>query len=121
MSGATLATERSAVTDSDGFYRLAALPALPPAEQRVAKLLLEDARAFATLPVSELAERISQLFAAGTEADKDEARRAFLELLSDPAYAPIEPYKFMALEVALVPVAAEAIVPDLSPDRFRPN
>ena len=35
----------------------AALPALPPAEQRVAKLLLEDARAFATLPVSELAER----------------------------------------------------------------
>lgn len=35
----------------------AAIPALPPAEQRVAKLLLTDARAFATLPVSELAER----------------------------------------------------------------
>jgi RpiR family carbohydrate utilization transcriptional regulator len=35
----------------------AALPALPPAEQRVAKLLLQDARAFATLPVSELADR----------------------------------------------------------------
>ncbi|HEY1091232.1 MAG TPA: MurR/RpiR family transcriptional regulator [Burkholderiaceae bacterium] len=35
----------------------AALPALPPAEQRVAKLLLVDARAFASLPVSELAER----------------------------------------------------------------
>ena len=35
----------------------AALPALPPAEQRVAKLLLLDARAFATLPVSELADR----------------------------------------------------------------
>lgn len=35
----------------------AALPALPPAEQRVAKLLLSDARAFASLPVSELAER----------------------------------------------------------------
>lgn len=35
----------------------AAIPALPPAEQRVAKLLLNDARAFATLPVSELAER----------------------------------------------------------------
>jgi RpiR family carbohydrate utilization transcriptional regulator len=35
----------------------AALPALPPAEQRVAKLLLHDARAFANLPVSELADR----------------------------------------------------------------
>ncbi|OWQ83621.1 transcriptional regulator [Roseateles aquatilis] len=35
----------------------AALPALPPAEQRVAKLLLADPRAFASLPVSELADR----------------------------------------------------------------
>nr|WP_276598200.1 SIS domain-containing protein [Roseateles koreensis] len=35
----------------------AALPALPPAEQRVAKLLLNDARAFTNLPVSELADR----------------------------------------------------------------
>ena len=35
----------------------AALPALPPAEQRVAKLLLTDPRAFANLPVSELADR----------------------------------------------------------------
>ena len=35
----------------------AALPALPPAEQRVAKVLLADARSFATLPVTEIAER----------------------------------------------------------------
>ncbi len=35
----------------------ASMPALPPAEQRVAKLLLADPRAFATLPVGELAER----------------------------------------------------------------
>jgi RpiR family carbohydrate utilization transcriptional regulator len=35
----------------------AALPALPPAEQRVAKLVLADARGFASLPVGELAER----------------------------------------------------------------
>ena len=33
------------------------MPALPPAEQRVAKLLLADARSFASLPVSELADR----------------------------------------------------------------
>lgn len=33
------------------------MPALPPAEQRVAKLVLNDARTFASLPVSELAER----------------------------------------------------------------
>ena len=35
----------------------ASLPALPPAEQRVAKLVLADARSFASLPISELAER----------------------------------------------------------------
>ena len=35
----------------------ASIPALPPAEQRVAKLLLADPRSFATLPVVELAER----------------------------------------------------------------
>ncbi len=35
----------------------ASIPALPPAEQRVAKLLLTDARSFATLPVTELAAR----------------------------------------------------------------
>jgi RpiR family carbohydrate utilization transcriptional regulator len=35
----------------------AALPALPPAEQRVAKLVLADARSFASLPVGELAVR----------------------------------------------------------------
>ena len=35
----------------------ASIPALPPAEQRVARLLLSDPRSFATLPVSELADR----------------------------------------------------------------
>jgi RpiR family transcriptional regulator, carbohydrate utilization regulator len=35
----------------------ASIPALPPAEQRVAKLLLADARSFASLPVGELAAR----------------------------------------------------------------
>lgn len=35
----------------------ASIPALPPAEQRVAKLLLLDPRSFATLPVGELSER----------------------------------------------------------------
>jgi RpiR family carbohydrate utilization transcriptional regulator len=37
----------------------AAIPALPPAEQRVAKLVLSDPRGFASMPVSELAERSS--------------------------------------------------------------
>ncbi|HEX7636915.1 MAG TPA: MurR/RpiR family transcriptional regulator [Burkholderiaceae bacterium] len=35
----------------------ASIPALPPAEQRVAKLVLNDPRSFASMPVSELAER----------------------------------------------------------------
>lgn len=37
----------------------ASMPALPPAEQRVAKLVLADPRSFASLPVTELAERSS--------------------------------------------------------------
>ena len=37
----------------------ASIPALPPAEQRVAKVLLADPRVFATLPVGELAARSS--------------------------------------------------------------
>jgi hypothetical protein len=41
------------------------------------------------------------------------SRRAFLSLLADPAYAPYAPYKFMALELALVPVSKELMVPDL--------
>ncbi len=36
---------------------LAAMPALPPAEQRVARLVLADARTFASLPVGELSLR----------------------------------------------------------------
>ncbi|MEK8032082.1 MurR/RpiR family transcriptional regulator [Ideonella sp. DXS29W] len=35
----------------------ASIPALPPAEQRVAKLVLSDPRGFASMPVGELAER----------------------------------------------------------------
>ena len=35
----------------------ASIPALPPAEQRVARLVLSDPRTFASLPVGELAER----------------------------------------------------------------
>jgi RpiR family carbohydrate utilization transcriptional regulator len=35
----------------------ASIPALPPAEQRVAKLVLADARSFASLPVTALAQR----------------------------------------------------------------
>lgn len=41
------------------------------------------------------------------------SRRAFLKLLSDPSYAPMEPYKFIALEIDLVPVSGEIVVPDL--------
>lgn len=41
------------------------------------------------------------------------SRRAFLELLSDPRYAPLEPYKMMALEVLLVPTAGDVVAPDL--------
>jgi hypothetical protein len=40
-------------------------------------------------------------------------RRAFLELLSDPRYLRWAPYKFAALDLALVPVTAQAVIPDL--------
>jgi hypothetical protein len=41
------------------------------------------------------------------------SRRMFLKLLSDPAYGPMEPYKFMALEIDLVPVSGDMVIPDL--------
>jgi hypothetical protein len=40
-------------------------------------------------------------------------RRTLLKLLSDPAYAPAEPYKFMAMELDLVPVSGRIVIPDL--------
>ena len=46
---------RSAPTMLDRIR--ASIPALPPAEQRVAKLVLADPRSFASMPVGELAER----------------------------------------------------------------
>ena len=39
------------------------------------------------------------------------SRRALLSLLADPAYGPVEPYKKMALELVLVPVSGEVVLP----------
>jgi hypothetical protein len=40
-------------------------------------------------------------------------RRAFLDLLSDPDYAPLLPYKLQALDLWLVPLRSELAIPDL--------
>ena len=40
-------------------------------------------------------------------------RRAFFDLISDPKYLDVMPYKLASLKVALVPVNAELVVPDL--------
>jgi hypothetical protein len=40
-------------------------------------------------------------------------RRTFLKLLADPKYGPKAPYKFIAVGLDLVPVAAQKIIPDL--------
>lgn len=42
------------------------------------------------------------------------SRRAFAELLADPAYAPIEPYKMMAVKLGLAPQAREIVLPDMT-------
>jgi RpiR family carbohydrate utilization transcriptional regulator len=60
MSSLTAAAEEANVTRNAPTMldRIrASLPALSPAEQRVAKLVLADARSFASLPVAELADR----------------------------------------------------------------
>ncbi len=41
------------------------------------------------------------------------SRRAFLQLLSDPAYAPVEPFKAMSMEFLLAPTHGETVAPDL--------
>ena len=40
-------------------------------------------------------------------------RRTFLKLISHPGYAPLAAYKFMAVELDLVPVSKGMVVPDL--------
>ena len=40
-------------------------------------------------------------------------RRTFLKLISHPRYAPLAPYKFIAVELDLVPVSRGMVVPDL--------
>jgi hypothetical protein len=41
------------------------------------------------------------------------SRRAFVKLLTNPAYPEIEPYKLMALQVVLTPTTAELVVPSV--------
>jgi len=41
------------------------------------------------------------------------SRRAFLELVADPAYGPIAPYKLMSLDLLLVPTDADLVLPEL--------
>jgi hypothetical protein len=40
------------------------------------------------------------------------SRRRFLQLLAEPSYAEVEPYKFMALREDLVPISAGRVLPD---------
>jgi len=40
------------------------------------------------------------------------SRRTFLQLLADPSYAPYVSYKFMSLEIDLVPVSGDKVIPD---------
>jgi uncharacterized protein (DUF1330 family) len=41
------------------------------------------------------------------------SRRAFLSFLADPAYGPFEPFKMMAVELMLVPVSGDVVIPDM--------
>ena len=57
--------------------------------------------------------------AAGQLVDTDDvlvvrypSRRAFLALISDPAYLPWSPYKMASVQLALLPLSAKLLVPD---------
>lgn len=41
------------------------------------------------------------------------SRRAFLDLLADPAYAKLWPYKAMAVQLVLLPVSGDLVLPEL--------
>ena len=41
------------------------------------------------------------------------SRRTFLKLISHPSYAPLAPYKLIAVELDLVPISSRIVVPDL--------
>ena len=40
-------------------------------------------------------------------------RRTFLELVTNPDYLKVMPYKLASLEVVLTPVSGEVVIPDL--------
>ena len=40
------------------------------------------------------------------------SRRDFVNLITNPAYAPIEPYKLTAVQVALTPTSGDMVIPD---------
>lgn len=42
------------------------------------------------------------------------SRHAFMDLMSNPAYAPLAPYKLMALKVVLTPSRSELVLPPLT-------
>jgi len=41
------------------------------------------------------------------------SRRAFFELLTDPQWLKVAPYKIAAVEIALVPASGQVVIPDL--------
>jgi hypothetical protein len=41
------------------------------------------------------------------------SRRAYLDLMTDPAFAPLEPYKLMAFQTFMVPLSVEILLPNL--------
>jgi hypothetical protein len=41
------------------------------------------------------------------------SRRAYLDLMTDPAFAPLEPYKLMAFQTFMVPLSVEVVLPNL--------
>ena len=41
------------------------------------------------------------------------SRRTFLKLISHPSYAPLAPYKFVAMDLDLAPVSTGRVIPDL--------
>ena len=41
------------------------------------------------------------------------SRRTFLKLISHPTYARVAAYKFIAVELDLVPVTSRIVIPDL--------
>jgi len=72
-----------------------------------------DARATTTKRIFDVFRYDRPAVEQGEFSPRYPNRRTVLKVLSDPSFAPFEPYKFMAMELDVLPVSGKTVIPDI--------